>query len=105
MSVSDTNTLDGFTAGDRPGEAILFLFDHLPWDDNGEHLKVLQDKLNSYLGFIESKQYQQVAPGKTFHKFVIRISCLNPPNAAGQTFLQTAAKQMQPFNVSIELDH
>lgn len=30
----------------------MSIFDHLPWD--AEHLRLLQEEINAYLGFIES---------------------------------------------------
>ena len=103
MSVSDTGKVDAFTPG-NPGEAILFVFDHLDWDNPGEHLHLLQEKINAYLAFIESGQYKELAPGQTFDKFVIRVTSLHkPPDSVGG-YLDAAAKQIEQFGVRLEIE-
>jgi len=98
----DAGTVDAFTPGDVPGEAVMFVFDHLDWDDPGEHLKLLQDKINAYLGFIESGQYKQFAPGQRYHRFIIRVMSMFPPPDVVDGFVKVATAQMAPFGVSLE---
>jgi hypothetical protein len=48
-----------FIGADRvTGDIILFICDHLPWSEDHqetlEHMYLLQEKLNKYIGFIES---------------------------------------------------
>jgi hypothetical protein len=44
--------VDAIDLDKQPGVACLILSDQLPWD--GTHLYALQDKINSYLAFIQS---------------------------------------------------
>jgi len=103
VSVEDTKTVDAFTAGDAPGEAILFVFDHLSWDDPGEHLQLLQDKINAYLGFIESGQYRKIGPKRKFDRFIIRVMSMFPPPSSVESYFQAAASQMEKFDVRLEI--
>jgi hypothetical protein len=47
------------------GVVIVTISDHLVWDENErEHLLLLQQKLNTYLEFIESGQLHDDIPGR-----------------------------------------
>ncbi|MDR6534474.1 DUF6572 domain-containing protein [Variovorax soli] len=52
MTVENTSIVDAVGTDTETGEVRLSIIDHLPWDT--EHLRLLQDKINVYLGFIES---------------------------------------------------
>jgi hypothetical protein len=73
MSVEDVDKIDLVTGERKTGDMILTISDHLDWGENeGEHLLVLQKKLNTYLEFIESGQiYANVpqAAGRKAKKF------------------------------------
>lgn len=52
---------------------ILMLTDHLDWENEEDHLILLQDKINAYLGFIESGQYLETYPDITFEHYFIDV--------------------------------
>lgn len=56
MSVEDLNTIDCIGIPiETPHEVNLGISDHLEWDASlDEHLYLLQEKINTYLRFIES---------------------------------------------------
>lgn len=57
MSVLDTETIDMMGIDKKTGALSLLITDALGWDEDvEEHLELLQDKINSYLGFIEGDQ-------------------------------------------------
>ena len=48
MSISDPKTIDAMTVHD--GQLVMLISDHLRWDvHQTAHLKMLQDKLNTYI--------------------------------------------------------
>ena len=53
MSVENKGIID-IASIDENGNVVLTISDHLEWDTENEHLLILQDKINSYLGVIES---------------------------------------------------
>lgn len=59
MSILDTNTIDGMGLQKDGRELRLLLTDHLDWNDEKEHLLILQEKINVYILFYESQQYKQ----------------------------------------------
>ena len=56
MGLAQTNQVDYIGIDRRSGNVVLSLLDELDWLDEGNHLQLLQDKLNTYLAYIESEQ-------------------------------------------------
>lgn len=54
MSIIDKDKIDSIGINKDNGKVILEISDHLDWSCEYEHLVMLQDKINSYLSFIES---------------------------------------------------
>ncbi|MDE6597114.1 MAG: branched-chain amino acid ABC transporter substrate-binding protein [Clostridia bacterium] len=74
MSVTDVDTVDGIAVTNDGKTLKLLITDHLKFkDDEAHHLLTLQEKLNSYLGFIESEQYRKVYPESDIDNVIIEI--------------------------------
>lgn len=73
MAISDENIIDGMAIDGQNNSLILEIYDHLDFEGAFEwdHITILQDKLNTYLWYIDSKQY--TAPKYSFNT-VFRIS-------------------------------
>ena len=54
MTVEKSTTVDWLGIEKGTGDVILTVVDDLDWSDENGHLLALQDKLNTYLAFIES---------------------------------------------------
>jgi hypothetical protein len=61
MSVMNLEVVDVISI-DLNGNAVLTISDDLTWDDKNEHLLALQNKINAYLGFIESGNIYEEYP-------------------------------------------
>jgi len=48
----------------------LLITDHLEWSDEVNHLLVLQEKINAYIGFCENHQYNQVYTNREWSELV-----------------------------------
>jgi hypothetical protein len=65
VGVEDTNTVDFIGTDRTSGETVLTLVDALDWSEPHEHLVLLEEKLNTYLRFIESGEiYEQYPPAQ-----------------------------------------
>jgi len=74
MSIEQTQTVDYVNVDKGSGDVWLTISDHLPWDvSEGEHLDLLQQKLNAYLRFIESGELQKKYPDATGRDVVINL--------------------------------
>lgn len=100
MSVEQTNEVDAVGIDRRTGKVILTVSDHLPWDRD-EHVLLLQEKLNRYLGFIEGGDLQAQFPAAEGRKVQITILFKYAPSTLGQEFLLRATEALR--TVGIEL--
>lgn len=59
LNIEKTDTIDGMAYNQETSSLILLLADGMDWLDINKHLLLLQEKLNNYIMFIESKQYAE----------------------------------------------
>lgn len=91
MTVEQTDVIDIATIDHATGDVLLTISDHLPWDvDEGEHLLLLQDKINTYLRFIESGELFETVPLSKGRKPVINVLALYPLSARAAKMVQSA---------------
>ncbi len=83
----------------------LLLVDPLNWQEEIEtvHLGMLQEKLNNYIYFLESKQYLE-RYGDNFDKKVIHITFQYSPSDNGLAFLATVQKVLQNTDMSLKVE-
>ena len=103
MAVTESNKIDGIAIGDDNKTLIMLITDHLDWDTEFEfdHLTILQEKINSYLGFIESKQYMEIYPDNVFYKFLIEISFLHEITDNCIKYIDNANRQLTGTDIEI----
>ena len=82
----------------------LLLVDSVDWQEEIEavHLEILQEKLNNYIYFLESKQYVE-RYGDTFDKKVIHITFQYSPSDNGLAFLAAVQKVLQNTDMSLKV--
>ena len=80
---------------------MLTISDHLPWDENNEHLLVLQAKLNSYLIFIESGEIFESYPTAKNKSFIIDVVMKCTPNKVALVFLTRIKETIE--NIGVQL--
>lgn len=87
MCVENKNVID-IVGIDKDGSVVLTISDHLEWDAENDHLLILQNKINGYLGAIESGELYETYPKAKDRKIMIEIVALHSPNKEGLIFLQ-----------------
>jgi len=83
----------------------LLLVDPVGWEEEIEvvHLEILQEKMNNYIHFLESKQYV-ARYGDKFDKKVIHITFQYSPSDNGLAFLAAVQKVLQPTDMSLKVE-
>ena len=83
----------------------LLLMDSVGWEEEIEavHLEILQEKLNNYIYFLESKQYVE-RYGDKFDKKVIHITFQYSPSDNGLAFLAAVQKVLQNSDMSLKVE-
>ncbi len=72
---------------------MLTIADHLPW--NGAHLATLQEKLNTYLRFLESGEVYASYPMAKGRKLEINVVAKFRPTQEALRFLERAGGTIQ----------
>ena len=88
MSINQTNIIDAIGIS-HEGKVILTISDHHAWDETW-HLQLLQDKINSYLQFIESGQIFEDYPNAASKELIIGIVMKYRPTSEAISFLEEA---------------
>jgi hypothetical protein len=77
MAIDQTNVVDSIGIEPNKDEAHLIISDHFDWgrDDQTEkeHMYLLQEKINTYLRFIESGEIYAAYPKARGRRPVIRV--------------------------------
>ena len=83
----------------------LLLVDSLEWQEEIEavHLEILQEKMNNYIHFLESKQYVK-RYGDNFVKKVIHITFQYSPSDNGLAFLAAVQKVLQNTDMILKIE-
>jgi hypothetical protein len=106
MTVEDAGKID-FTAFKPDGdEMLLVISDHLGWDEfGGEHLLALQEKLNSYLAFIETGQLYRDVPKAVGRKIIIEVVGKSPLSEEAEKFYRLAGRAIENAGFSLRFRH
>jgi hypothetical protein len=88
MSVEQTPVVDAIGIDRASGAVHLTITDHLQWDQ--AHLFALQNKINSYLGFIESGEIFVSYPQARDRDIKIDVVMKFRPTEDAFAFLQQA---------------
>ena len=99
----DVTSIDAMGVSDDHLE--LLLIDENKWIESleEEHLLKLQEKLNNYIYFLESKQYV-ARYGDKFDKKIIHITFQYSPSDNGLAFLAAVQKVLQPTDMSLKIE-
>lgn len=106
MAIDDLNSIDGMAFDESRKALCLLLTDHLAWSGKNtlseyDHLILLQKKLNAYLSYLETKQYEErfseeitMAVIEIHFKYEITENC--------EKFLNAVQSQVGQYGVMLE---
>lgn len=101
MSVDKTGVIDAIGIDKSTGEIVLTITDPLDWG-NDEHLLLLQEKLNTYLSFVEGGELLITYPDAKGRDVLIRIVCKFPPDESGVRFLRKVSRIVEGASMKFD---
>ncbi len=104
MSVEQTNIVDVIGVDKKSGKIILTISDHLDWESDDEHLLLLQEKINTYLSFIESGEIFESYPDAINKQAVIKVCAMHEPDNKGLNFLAEVKKIVEEAGFGFEFE-
>ncbi len=109
MSVLDQDTID-FAGIESPREGsagkklVLTIADHLEWgtEEDGPHLYALQNKIDTYLRFIESREIDEHYPTDQYGQVAIRLTSKYPISSQCLAFLEASLTILKGAEIGLE---
>jgi hypothetical protein len=99
MAITEVDQIDAI--GREDDNLRLLIIDFLDWVYEDMHLELLQDKINHYLSYLESKQYQKDY-GDNFNKIIIDIRFRFEITENCAKFIDVVSKQLNPEHIFID---
>jgi len=104
LSVEQKNIIDIISI-DKNDCVVLTISDHLEWDEANEHLLILQDKINRYLGAIETGELYETYPKARGRQIIVRIVSLYSPSSDGLIFLEKTKNILESAGYKFHFEH
>ncbi|RMP67157.1 hypothetical protein ALQ18_02216 [Pseudomonas marginalis pv. marginalis] len=106
MSIVETTVVDIIAVPEwEPKNVILLITDHLKWGDKaqqGEHLLLLQEKINTYIAFIESGEMLENYPPSKGKLPIIRINGLYELPEQAEVFIDQVSETLKEVGIGFE---
>ncbi|WP_025130093.1 DUF6572 domain-containing protein [Pseudomonas sp. PH1b] len=108
MSITNPRVIDIWATPKRePDSVILIITDHLEWGgkaEQGEHLLMLQEKINTYIAFIESGEIYSEIPGAYGKYPIIRVLGLYELPEQAECFMGRVTETLNEVGIGFEFE-
>ena len=102
MGLENVSMVDAVGIEPASDCVVLSIIDSWDWSDERGHLLALQNKLNSYLGFIESGQMNEAYPTADGKSLRIDLISRYPLPTIALNFLNNAKAVAQELAISLQ---
>ena len=103
MTIEQTDMIDLIGVDQTTDEVVLTITDPLVWEeDSREHLYLLQEKINTYVGFIESEDFFGEFPDAKGRDVVINIVGKHGLTEEAVNFLNQASQILNPRGIGLK---
>ena len=101
MAVSDKDKIDSIGTDSGFGNVILTINDDLSWSNEYEHLNILQDKINSYLEFVDNGELYKNYPNAEGKRVEILINFKNGITPKWQAYLNRVRNKLIFIGINV----
>jgi hypothetical protein len=105
VTVENPHVVDFISTDTGTDDIVLTIADHLPWNEGHEHLLALQQKLNTYLSFIESGELLEARPEAAGRRVRIALMHREPLTAMAARFLDSAKTTIREAGFDLTWQH
>lgn len=106
MSITNPEAIDFWAIPHwEPENIILAITDHLEWGnavEQGEHLLMLQEKINLYIAFVESGEMHTKIPAALDKQPIIRVFGLHELPEQGERFVNQVTQALEAVGIGFE---
>jgi hypothetical protein len=93
MTVENKDVVDLVSVDPLTGMVYLSLVEEREWGEAGELLPALQDKLNTYLEYVENGQLLEDYPDLAGSSVTFRLHYLHEPTSREREFMRIVVQQ------------
>ncbi len=105
MSILEKNKVDAIGKSKIENKVALMIADHLDWENELEHLILLQYKINTYISFIESGQVYDAYPdAKSVDGFIFELEFKYKLTENCKKLLGVFRKSTQNLRIDIKVN-
>jgi hypothetical protein len=107
MAIDNTNVIDGIAIDKNRKALCLLLIDHFAWNRNNtlnehDHLILLQEKINAYIRYLETKQFEEQYPEEEIVMAIIEIHFKYDITENCENFLNVVQNEIGQYGIKIE---
>ena len=96
MAIEKSDVVDAVGIEKATADVVLTIIDYLDWESSeAKHLQMLEEKLNTYLRFVESGELLESYPNAAGRRSVISLVGRCEPSAAALRFLAAARQTVE----------
>lgn len=105
MSIEQSGIVDFIADDSVAGLASLVITDHLRWGlEVPNHLYLLQEKLNTYIRFVESGEIYEGREHLRNRKLVLKVVGLYPLPEEAEEFYRRAQEVLQEIDLELSFE-
>jgi len=101
--IADTDTID-LVGQDADGTYLLIMIEDRPWGADPDQADQLQEKINTYAGFILDGSLARHYPETDGHPVRIRLDCAEPPDGHIAHITDHAAGQLAHHGIGFQIN-
>jgi hypothetical protein len=101
--IADTNTID-LVGQDADGAYLLIMIEDRPWVTDPDQAAQLQEKINSYAGYILDGSLARQYPETEARMVCIRLDCLEAPDGHIAHITDHAAAQLDLHGIGFHIN-
>lgn len=100
MTIENAGIIDGAGTDKATGEIVLTISDHLSWEDEETHFRLIEKKISGYLDFIRSGQVLKSFPQAQQTPIRIKLIHQYPLTDSASRFLLAAQRQLEKLTIA-----
>ena len=106
MSIDDASKIDIVATRPESDEVKLVIADHLTWSDPDAHCRMIQDKVNTYIAFVESRQLWEVKGHRIPERphIFITLAAKHAPAEVAWEFLSQLRAALNNIGIEFEVN-
>ncbi|WWR48229.1 DUF6572 domain-containing protein [Roseovarius sp. S88] len=98
--------MDFISLKSERNEVVLTISDHLGWKENvNDHLLQLQEKLNTYIRFVESEEILKSYPDAEGRKIVFNVLGKHPLPKEAEQFYVECSQVLRELNIDLTFEN